>query len=396
MKQNKKKYKNHINKAYTINVARSIDEVEEFRRFWEEMQWHPNADIDFYLTIVSLREEILRPHVIVLSINEVPKTIVVGRIEEQRFEMKFGYKTLFKPKVRLLRIIYGGFLGDVSYANSNIIVSELIDSLNNSEFDVICLDNVCLDSDIYRLAKTKPGYFFRDHFPIKNLHWKASLPASIEEFTQNIRPKHRYWIRRMSRLLERNYHGKITFKYFHNKEEVDQLCNDVEEIAKKTYQRGIGAGFIFNNENYHRMNLSAEKGWLRAYILYISGSPSAFWIGTYYRDTFHLGFTGYDPKYKKFELGTILFMKMVEDLCQNNIKEIDFGFGDALYKRRFGDQKWQEASILIFSPTLKGVTLNFKRTLTILSVQSTKWILNRLNLLEKVKKRWRSYLTLQH
>ena len=40
-------------RSYTIKVARSIEEVEQYRNFWEKMQWHPNADMDYYLTVIK-------------------------------------------------------------------------------------------------------------------------------------------------------------------------------------------------------------------------------------------------------------------------------------------------------------------------------------------------------
>ena len=77
----------------TINVARTIEEVEQLRNYWEKLQRHPNADIDNYLTVVKTLKEIIRPHVIFLSKDGVPTSIMIGRIENYPFECKVGYKT---------------------------------------------------------------------------------------------------------------------------------------------------------------------------------------------------------------------------------------------------------------------------------------------------------------
>ena len=88
-----------------------------------------------------------------------------------------------------------------------------------------------------------------------------------------------------------------------------------------------------------------------------------------------------------------LFLRMVEDLCLNNgIKLIDFGFGEAEYKRNYCDQKWEEASIYIFAPTFSGVTLNFLRSSTALLSRLAKALLERFNILQNVKRRWRDKL----
>lgn len=110
----KENFEEHIPEGWSIKVAKSVEDVEELRGTWQEWQWHPNADIDFYLTIVNARPEILRPHVILLLSNDQPVAMMIGRIEEKKFEFKIGYKSFYGPKVRLLTIIYGGILGDHS------------------------------------------------------------------------------------------------------------------------------------------------------------------------------------------------------------------------------------------------------------------------------------------
>ena len=41
-------------------------------------------------------------------------------------------------------------------------------------------------------------------------------------------------------------------------------------------------------------------------------------------------------------------MKMLDDLCGLKVKEIDFGFGDALYKNRYGDESWENSQSTYF------------------------------------------------
>jgi hypothetical protein len=220
-----------------------------------------------------------------------------------------------------------------------------------------------------------------------------TLPGSIDEFLQSVKRKHRYWLNRLPRALEKKYPGKVTYKEFHDKADVDKLCSDADDIARKTYQRGLGAGFINNNENKKRMALAAEKGWLRSFFLYIDSQPCAFWIGTLYGETFYLDYTGYDPSYKKYELGTILFVRIIEDLCNNSIYEIDFGFGEAFYKKHFGNKNWEEASVIIFSPSIKNIIINLSRAMSAIVSEFAEKFLRRTNLYEKVKKYWRIRLT---
>jgi hypothetical protein len=167
----------------------------------------------------------------------------------------------------------------------------------------------------------------------------------------------------------------------------------LEEIAQKTYQRGLGAGFVYDDENLHRMSLSANRGWLRAYLLYINKRPCAFWAGTLYEDVFYLDFTGYDPQFRQYEPGTVLLVRMIEDLCQHGIRKVDFGYGEAFYKQRFCNESWREASVYIFSTEIRSILINIMRTLVVSASNLAEKTLKRVNYLNKLKKYWRIMLT---
>jgi hypothetical protein len=377
---------------YSISIAKNVEAVEEFRSTWEQWQWHPNSDIDFYLTIIDSRSEILRPHVILINRKGSPVAMLVGRIEDHYLEIKFGYKTILRPKLRILRIVYGGLLGDQSKPIADIFIREIFKEIKQRNIEAIHFENLRVDSVMYRLSRANFGVLCGHDSRKKNVHWKMVMPDEINTFYKKLKSKHRYWLRRMPRLLEKDYPGKVKLRTFQNREDVLLLCNDVEKIAKKTYQRGIGSGFVNNLENQRRMALEADRGWLRAYILYINDRPCAFWIGELYRRRFYLAFTGYDPVFKKYELGTIVFTKMLDDLCTltGNVREMDFGFGDAFYKQRFGDCKWEEASITIFAPTFKGLGINLLSNLNFIMSLSVEFLLNKTKLTDRIKKKWRN------
>lgn len=389
-----RKPKRYLSERYNIVIARSTQEIEALRDIWEKMQTHPNSDIDFYLTIINSLSRVIRPHVILISKDGIPSALAVGRIEDFEFKCNFGYKTLYKTTVRAFTIIYEGILGDASPENCKILLTEFDNVLKQGEADIIYLSNIKSDSPLYDLARTIPSYLFRDHFPISNVHLKMTVPPNMDAFFSARSRKHRYWLRRLERVLEKEYPGNITTKYFFEEKDLNQLFTDAELVSQKTYQRRLDAGFIDNETTRNTYSLLANKSLLRAYLLYIGEKPSAYWIGHQYGDTFHLGSTGYDPALRDYELGTILFLKMIEDLCSiKELKFIDFGFGDASYKRRFGDQSWNETSIYIFARSLRGISLNIAGTITSMIYQFSIVILKRVGLLEKVKRGWRTILS---
>jgi hypothetical protein len=181
--------------------------------------------------------------------------MLIGRMEETILALKIGYKTLFKPKTRILNFVYGGILGEQSYFTTEIITDELINSLKRGEADAVFLEPLQLELDVRLLARTKPPFLCRDHIPVTNIHWKMNLPDTIDKFLKRMSRGRRHEIRRYPKVLEKNYPGKVTFSILIRKDEVDKICRDVEEIAQKTYQRGIGVGFVNNEENQRRLAL---------------------------------------------------------------------------------------------------------------------------------------------
>jgi CelD/BcsL family acetyltransferase involved in cellulose biosynthesis len=85
-------------------------------------------------------------------------------------------------------------------------------------------------------------------------------------------------------------------------------------------------------------------------------------------------------------------MRMIEDLTNSKVEEIDFGFGDAFYKQRFGDQHWIESSVYIYAPTIKGILLNANRTINLIPYRYLLRLAEKNNMLQKIKRLWRDKL----
>ena len=56
-------------------------------------------------------------------------------------------------------------------------------------------------------------------------------------------------------------------------------------------------------------------------------------------------------------------MRLVEDLCADEeVHTLDFGFGDADYKRHFGDGSVEEEDVLVFAGKARGIAINTLQT----------------------------------
>jgi len=174
--------------------------------------------------------------------------------------------------------------------------------------------------------------------------------------------------------------------------DTEDVIADVERIARQTYQRSLGVGLQNDQTTRQWLALTAAKGWLRGYVLYLDDQPVAFWIGTLSGGVFRLDYIGYDPAYERLSPGVFLLTRAVEDLCQSTAREVDFGHGSELYKQQFGNCTWHEAIIYINALTLKGIAFKVMRTLVHVTDRLVRILLERTNLLPRLKRAWRTHL----
>ncbi len=375
---------------YSISVAGTVEEVEEIRDIWESMQWHYRGNIDFYLAELQSENGNARPHVMLLRREGQPVSMLVGRIENQRLAFRIGYKVVYRPKASSLVILSGGILGDTSPSNAEVLVKDLLDTLYRGEVDLVLLCPVRTDSPIYQLATSLPRLLYRGHFHLTNVHRKLLLTSDIKDFYQKRSRNTRNSTRRLSKRLQKEYGDRLTIKCFDNEKDLDVLMHDMEQVASKSWQRGLGVGYVNDDKYRTLLKLASQHNWLRVYVLYIDGNPSAFWHGYLYKGTFHIDIPGYNNDYRSLKIGTYLMVKMIEDLIQKEtIQAIDYGLDDAQYKRSFSDESWEDSYIYLFSPRLRGLRINLIRKLIIAIDQTAKWVLDRTGLLQKAKSTWR-------
>jgi hypothetical protein len=376
-----------------VRIARDFAEVESLRDAWSKWPGHRDSEIDFYLMILRSYPEVLRPHVIALYRNGQPEAILIGRLEEKKLAFRVGYLTLFRPKARCLVFVYDGLRGNASPENAEILVREVMNCLRRDEADLALLEFVPIGSVLYQHSRTLPGFLSRDTSPSQSGHESLKLPSSIDELYKRMSSKRRSEIRRKAKKLVAQAATGINIVCYRHPEELDRIFQDVEEIAKKTYLRGLGTGFEDNPLVRARLELCARKGWLRAHLLYIGDRPCAYWIGMLCGETFYGEYVGYDPEYRLLSPGMFVMLNVIETFCNgtsgDTVREVDFGFGNAEYKSALCNFSSVEASVFVFAPTLRGLRLNLTRTATRMADQVARKTVARANWLQKIKKTWR-------
>jgi hypothetical protein len=375
-----------------VKLYTTLEEIRALRPIWEGVQWYPGADYEFFTLIVQSRSETVLPCVLVLYKNHVPISLLAGRIEKAKMPVRFGYASIMEIPVRQLVFIAGGFMGERSEAIWESLLTFAERLMIEQKIDLAIFEYLKVPSR--ELESAKRAFSFVRFYQAKEIskHWLLSLPTSWDGFMKSRSSKHRYWLKRLPRVLDREFPRQWNIVRYVSPDSMGKFGDAAEEVARSTYQRRLAVGFRRGEESLQRLALDARRGRLRGYVLFIREKPKAFWYCFVYKRTLYLASTGYDPAYRSYELGTILLMKILEDHCGTDVREVDFGEGDADYKRRFGSGYFVEGSAYLFAGSLRGLCLHTLHRTTIFIRGFGRNILDRLQITRRIKTRWRRKL----
>ncbi len=374
----------------TLRIARTVEEIEQFRELWSLWCDDPNADIDYFLASAQFRSDFVSPHVMVVYRNSQPDCMLIGRLENTRLNLMVGYTALFRPCVRRLFFVQGGFLGNKSQKNSELLVGAILSCLRKGEADAAEFLRVRDDSTLYRAAIERPNLFCRGHFLPIHEHRSARLPNSFNEFLQGMSRKNRHELRRHEKRLKDEFGDQVRIHCYRTEEELKDLAEEVDKVSKKTYQRTIGVGFKTDVETLESLRLAAHRGGLRGCVLYLADEPCAFFIGNQYKNTFHGNYMGFDSRFGKYSPGLYILMHSIEECFEpdHRATEIDLGWGDRQYKRTICNQSWKDGPLYLYAPSFKGIRLNCLRTTASLLDMWARKLVLRSKLLQRLKKAW--------
>ena len=349
---------------WEVLVVRDFEEIEAVRQTWEKMQAEEpypriNADIDRYLTTLKATSNSVEPYIIVLKENGRPAAMLIGRVDKSCLKCKIGRRTLFKPTLRQLSVVYGGVIGNRAEQISCVLVGELMKVLRRGEVDVVFFNHLETDSSIYHIARKAPGLFCRGHFPKAEQHRCMSIPDHIDRFWKACSHNRRKKLRKYIRRLEKKYPGQVKMVTFSRQEEVAEGLRIAADISANTYQRAFGGGLVNDAATRAIFEAAAKKDWLRIYILFVADEPCAFTSILKYGRICFAEVTAYSPKWKDWNVGSNLFCKVLERICGDPVVDsFDFGFGDDQHKQAGDSRQWAEASVFIFAPRPFPVFVN--------------------------------------
>jgi hypothetical protein len=375
---------------WQIRTATSVADTEALRPTWQAMGFtEAEADMDRFL-LGTRQDGIVRPHVLVAERAGEPRAMLLGRLERRDLQARFGYATVHRARLNCLTVLHGGVAGPGRAEAEPRLVAALLGALDREEADSVLFQYVDVDSTMFRGACRMAGVMRRPYWLTIEPHWTCELPASYDEFLARM-PRRKSALR-YARKLERELGDRLEVRRYQSVEHLDRVLDDLERVAAISYQRGLGVGF---DAARHRelVRLDMERGWFEAWLLYVDSVPRAFEMGTAYQGTYFLGAKGYDPEWAAQRVGNYVALRAWRDLCEDSaVRRVDFGYGDADYKREAATAHRREADLMIHARSARGIATNALQS----SVMGADRLVRRLagkDRVARVKRRWRDLRT---
>lgn len=378
--------------ALTLEIADDLAGIDRFEEFHRAHHGHPESHFDL-LRAAFHHGRTAKPFFAQVLRDGRPCTLMVGQLADGRLRWRLGYRTVHASRARSIEVLQGGWLGDVSRPCLEFLCEHLYGFLRRGGADAIHLRHVPAHSEVREVFARHPSWIWRDRSPAWSTNWQLRVPASFSQWMRQQPKREREDNKRYDRRIAKDFGERVRVDLFDRVADVDHAAQVVESIARKTYQRGMAAGFHDGTETRARWAAAAVRDSLDVRVLWLGDQPAAFCIGFTIDGTLWLEHLGYDPAFRRYRPGMFLLQRAIENLsARGDVHTVDFGIGDADYKRRLCTQSRTNVSIYLFAPTLRGFWLNSLRGLANGAGRAGAACLDRLGLLPWFKSRWRRAL----
>ena len=194
------------------------------------------------------------------------------------------------------------------------------------------------------------------HSPFGVRKWQLlRIEGSFEDYLGRLGSKSRYNLRKSVRTME-ELGRPLRLERVERPDQVPRFLETAVEVSRNSWQhRELGPRVSDSETARRKMADLVERGLLRAYILLSGEEACAFSIAHQYRGVVNSQEMGYHQDFARYSPGKVLLYLIIQDLhADGSVTLLNFGMGDAEYKRWFADLERTESSWLLMRRTLRN------------------------------------------
>jgi hypothetical protein len=342
-----------------LRVLRSPEDVETIRADWAGLGSLPEHGWEMYWSSIRDRERPPDPYVVARLEDGRLRSALVGRVERGHVDLELGYWTVFRLPVRRIVIPMHGLLGPGDEGDLKAMAERVVADLRDHRADLAVFEYLEEGSALHRAAGGLPlGFWMRDRVRERRIHRELNLPATFKEYDR----QHKGLLQKV-RKFEKAFAGRFEHRLLTREDEIEAFCEGADAVARMSYQRALGEGFLNSREDLGKIRAAARQGAWRAFATLLDGKTVAFWSGCQLGSRVFLWWTGYDAAFQEYSPGLVSSARMVERFIEGGVTAVDFGGGDAPYKERLCNASRWEESVCVYAPGLKGSLAKVVRSL---------------------------------
>jgi CelD/BcsL family acetyltransferase involved in cellulose biosynthesis len=174
----------------------------------------------------------------------------------------------------------------------------------------------------------------------------TALPATFENYLQNLDAKQRHEVRRKARRLEEE--GTINYRTITDTKDIHAFMNTFLKLFVES-REGKARFLTTEMELFFRdlADTMSAQGLLRAGTLEIDNRVAASVLAFEHNYTAYLYNSGFDPSQSKLSVGILSKVYLIRDSISRGMKKFDFLKGDEKYKYHLGGKEVQLRKISI-------------------------------------------------
>ena len=342
----------------SVEVAESLPAVEALRPIWSKWSHNLDTDLDYYVHNLKSDSTILRPYVITVCQEGIPQAMLVGQFRKCRVSTVVSFVNIRGPEARVLEVDSGGRMGKESNAIDRLLAMQLLRAAKCAGVDLIWFRRLPLRSTLFRELQQSRSLLIQGRVPHIFRYSVLPLTAPAGKRAPVFSGKNLRETRRKTRILQRAFPDGVKFKRFCHPGDLDLGIRDAVTVSVSSWQHCLGRDSFGDAQTHENLEFCAGRGWLRVYVMYINDSPCAFLIGQIYKRTFYCQYTGYNQALARFSVGSLLTTWALENLAAAGVEEVDLGGGGQDHNRRLGCRVYEEGTVHLYSPTLRGLCVN--------------------------------------
>jgi CelD/BcsL family acetyltransferase involved in cellulose biosynthesis len=299
----------------------------------------------------------VRPMMMRIDVDGRPAGMLVGRVSRRSHEQRLGYASVKGPCLDVLDVVYGGLMIDPLERATvcRVIRTELEAMRARGGLDLVLFNHLPTELAV-ELDPQSPTERDKTGDPDDVAHWRLSARDGLRRFvSERQSKKHRGNLRRSARKLEEELGRPLELSRTCRVDGLDRFLNEARTITRSSYQASFNP---FAEDEPAMAAVMREAGArldaLSCYELAAGDVVLAYQAGLIIDEAYHLLATAYRPTFAAHSPGQLLLMRVIDDLDRRGVKTVDYGFGDAPYKRSYGSHCSFERCVRLHGQSLRG------------------------------------------